>query len=252
MGRETDVDDAILAEQVHRPGPLPAGPWIMRQTWHDLMFAHWPVPRSQLRAKVPGFLDIETFDNEAWVGIAPFWLSNVTARWLPPLPWVSTFNEINLRTYVSANGVPGVYFFSLDASSVLAVQGASTFFHLPYFHASISVSDMDGRVTFSSSRTRDAAAFRASYGPATRPKHSQKGTLEYFLTERYCLYTTDSSGNGYRVDVHHRPWPLQRAEGEVQTNTIASAAGIDLPSTLPLLHFSRRLDVLTWPPHRIS
>ena len=223
----------------------------MRQTWQDLLFAHWPVTPDRLRSKVPSFLTLDTIDQRAWVSISPFRLSGVTGKGLPAVPWVSSFSEINLRTYVTLNGIPGVYFFSLDASSFIAVQGAYTFFHLPYFHAAISAGNADGCMQFASSRTRQRAEFRATYAPVTQPRYSQRGTLEYFLTERYCLYTTDTSGRGYQVDIHHRPWPLQHAEADVQANTLAAAAGLDLPSASPVLHFSRWLDVLTWAPRRI-
>jgi uncharacterized protein YqjF (DUF2071 family) len=250
---ESAVSDTgqILEHVGHRPWPLPDDPWILKQAWNDLMFAHWPVARDRLREMVPDFLQLDTFDNEAWVGITPFRLSDLSPRGVPALPWISAFNEINLRTYVVCDGIPGVFFFSLDANSSMAVGGASTMFHLPYFLADISVDDRGGQLSYESRRVRGDAAFQAKYGPAGSVFEPEPGTLEYWLTERYCLYTQDAAANAYRVEIHHRPWQLQTAEAEITMNSMADAAGIRLSSMAPLLHFARRQEVLTWSPHQL-
>jgi uncharacterized protein YqjF (DUF2071 family) len=252
-----DFNPAILDETAHRPWPMPDGPWIMTQTWHDLLFAHWPVDAGALRAKLPAGLELDQYDGRAWLGIVPFYMTNVAPRGVPALPWVSAFPELNVRTYVRVGGQAGVYFFSLDASNVLAVATARTLFHLPYFAATMSVDERaDGWITYESRRGSAGehgarAEFTGRYRPIGPPAPPQAGTLDYFLTERYCLFTVDSAGRTLRVDIHHPPWPLQPAEAELTKNTMADAAGIGLPATPPLLHFSRRQDMVGWRPMRV-
>lgn len=240
----------ILEDVSHREWPVPDEPWILKQAWNDLLFAHWPVARDRLRELVPSFLDLDIFDNEAWLSVTPFRLSDLRPRGIPALPFISSFHEINVRTYVVYKGIPGIYFFSLDANSAMAVGGASSLFHLPYFLADIRVEDDRGRLSFRSRRTRGAAAaFEAKYSPAGRFFEPERRTLDYFLTERYCLYTQDSAANAYRVEVHHAAWQLHQAEADIVVNTMADAAGLRLPSMAPLLHYARRQDVVTWSPH---
>ena len=189
------------------------------------------------------------FDNQAWLGIIPFHMTNVAPRGVPALPWVSAFPEMNVRTYVTHHGRSGVFFFSLDAANPLAVTLARTMFHLPYFNAEMHVEPEGAWVSYRSRRT-DAgavAALQARYRPTGPVQAPQPGTLEYFLTERYCLYTLDDSFHVQRLDIHHLPWPLQSAEAMFQTNTMADAAGIRLPSMAPVLHFSKRQDMVAWP-----
>ncbi len=240
----------ILEDVKNRQWPVPEEPWIVRQAWNDLLFAHWPVARDRLRELVPAFLELDAFENEAWLTITPFRLSDLSPRGVPALPWVSSFDEINVRTYVVYKGIPGIYFFSLDANSTVAVGGATTLFHLPYFLADIEVKEDRGRLAYRSRRLADTAAeFQGEYAPAGAVFEPQRGTLEYFLTERYCLYTQDAAANAYRVEIQHRPWQLQAADAHIAINTMADPAGVRLPSMAPVLHFARRQDVLTWRPH---
>lgn len=240
----------ILEDVSHREWPVPDEPWILKQAWNDLLFAHWPIARDRLRELVPSFLELDIFDNEAWLSVTPFRLSDLSPRGIPALPFISSFHEINVRTYVIYKGIPGIYFFSLDANSAMAVGGASSLFHLPYFLADIQAENDRGRLSFRSRRTRGGEAeFEAKYSPAGRFFEPERGTLDYFLTERYCLYTQDSAANAYRVEVHHAPWQLHQAEAEISVNTMADAAGLRLPSMAPLAHYARRQDVVTWPPH---
>jgi uncharacterized protein len=218
----------------------------MKQTWHDLLFAHWPLPPAMLRPLVPAQLALDLFDGHCWVGIVPFHMSGIRRRGVPPLPGLSRFPELNVRTYVTHESKPGVYFFSLDAANLLAVWAARKFYHLPYFHAEMKSEDRGGAIVYSSKRRKSAAEFRGSYRPIADVALRNKGSLEHWLTERYCLYTTHRSAV-YRGEIHHQPWPLQDAEAEFEINTVAAAAGISLPPTPPLLHFARRLDVLIWP-----
>ena len=247
-----DFDDSILDQVGHRPWPMPEAPWVMKQTWHDLLFAHWPVAASALRKHIPPEFQLDLFDNEAWLGVVPFRMTNVTPRGLPSLPWVSAFPELNVRTYVRVGDRPGVFFFSLDAGSVLAVAAARTLFNLPYYSANMTVKTVGTVVKYESTReSNDAAAFRASYEPHGQTFEAADGTLEHFLTERYCLYHHDHSGAPYRMDIHHPPWHLQSAQAHFERNSMASAAGFDVGEPV-VLHFARRQDMVAWLPSRLD
>ncbi|HXI56342.1 MAG TPA: DUF2071 domain-containing protein [Polyangia bacterium] len=243
-----------FARTDHRPWPLPTGPWVGRQTWHDLLFAHWPVPAARLRPLVPPSLEIQEHSGTSWVGLVPFRMSGVSARGLPDLPGFSAFPEMNLRLYVDADGKPGVWFVSLDAANRLAVWGARRFFHLPYFLASMDTRDDGQRIQYSSVRLGPGrrVAFRGAFGPTSPVFQSAPGTLEHFLTERYCLYTETPSGQIVRAEIHHPPWPLQAAGCDIAENSVGDAQGIPLPGPPALLHFSRRLDVVVWPLDRVG
>jgi uncharacterized protein YqjF (DUF2071 family) len=243
----------ILRDVAHRPWPLPAGPWVMTQSWHDLLFAHWPVDAEKLRVLVPERLEIDTFDGRAWVAVVPFRMTNVRLRGSPRVPWLSAFPELNVRTYVVCDGKPGVWFFSLDAGNSLAVAIARAWFHLPYFRARMLCSERNGWIEYASQRGHSGAApatVQGRYRPSAPVFLPQRGTIEYFLTERYCLYALDGSRRLIRGEIHHRPWPLQQAQGEFASNTMAESIGIALKPQ-PLLHFARRQDVLVWPPPRV-
>ena len=222
----------------------------MAQTWHDLLFAHWPIAAEALRPLVPRELPLDTFDGRSWIAIAPFHMSGIRARGVPALPGLSRFPELNVRTYVSLDGKPGVFFFSLDAASAIAVWAARAFYRLPYFHARMSVKAESDHIEYVSKRSRDTAEFRSTYQPNAPVQMRPRGSLEHWLTERYCLYTV-AERRVYRAESHHLPWPLQNAAAKFAANTMGSAAGVSLPQVPPLLHFSKRLDVLIWPLHRI-
>jgi uncharacterized protein YqjF (DUF2071 family) len=215
-------------------------------SWHDLAFLHWPVRAQTLREKIPPGLTLDTFENEAFVGIVPFHMTGVRPRGVPPLPGVSSFVELNVRTYVVAEGKPGVWFFSLDATSRLAVRGARWLFHLPYFDARMSSSRRDGFVHYRSERIHRGvpeARFAARY----RGTGSASGSeLERWLTERYCLYAANEGGRLFRGDIHHPPWPLQIGEVEIETLEMTRLLEIDFPRQPPLVHFAERLDVVGW------
>ena len=223
----------------------------MRQAWHDLLFAHWPLNPDNLRPLVPAPLELDIYDSRAWVAVTPFHMSDVRMRALPPIPGMSAFPELNVRTYVKFGGVPGVFFFSLDAASRMAVIGARATFFLPYFHAEMRAEVKGESIRYRSRRRNSPAEFRGSYRPVARPRQREKGSLEHFLTERYCLYAFTPGGKLLRADIHHLPWPLQDAEAEIEVNTMAEAAGIRLPDQPPLLHFAKRLEVLVWWPREV-
>jgi uncharacterized protein len=223
----------------------------MAQAWNDLLFAHWPIDPASLRALVPMQLPLDTFDRRCWVAVTPFHMSNVRARGVPPLPGLSRFPELNVRTYVTVGDRPGVYFFSLDAGNRAAVWAARRFYRLPYFHARMLVLGDEQGMTYDSRRYHSHAELRAGYAAAGPVQLRQPGTLEHWFTERYCLYTV-ANGNIYRAEIHHAQWPLQDADAEIESNTMASAAGIQLAKTKPLLHFAKKLQVLVWSLKRLA
>ena len=242
----------LLQQTDHRPWPCPPGPRSMTQTWYKLLFAHWPVSSAVLRPLIPDSFEIDTFDGQAWLGVVPFGMRDIRLRLLPPIPFTHTFLELNVRTYVIRDGKPGVFFFSLDAANLPAVWTARLWFNLPYFYARMSLtpgSTPDAQLHYRSERNHrnaPAASFEAHYGPTSPVFTATPQSLEYWLTERYCLYTTDRQGRPYRGEIHHLPWPLQNAEAEFQMNSLAYAHGIALPRTAPLLHYVEAIKVLVW------
>jgi uncharacterized protein YqjF (DUF2071 family) len=249
-----DFDSAVVNVVAHRPWKIPERRWVMTQTWHDLLFAHWHVPPRELSDKVPPEFELDLFDGDAWIGIVPFYMTNVAPRGIASLPWVSEFPELNVRTYVSVGGKPGVYFFSLDAGRALAVHAARALLNLPYFTATMTIAHEGGTIRYDSYRSgrQRTAAFAASYEPAGEVFTPLKGSLEYFLTERYCLYHRSHRRVPYRLEIHHRPWALQPARGELTWNGLALANGLRLPASAPLLHFSQRQDTLAWAPTALA
>jgi uncharacterized protein YqjF (DUF2071 family) len=250
---DRDFDRTILDRIDHRPWAMPDRPWVMTQTWHDLLFAHWPVDPQVLASRLPPAFELDLYNGQAWLGIVPFRMTNVAPRGVPSLPRISEFPELNVRTYVRVGDRAGVYFFSLDAGSALAARTARMLFNLPYHPASMLVTPRGNAVEYLSRRgTERSAEFNATYEPTGPSAVSSPGSLEYFLTERYCLYHADRRGTPYRLDIHHPPWPLQTAEARIHANGMASANGLATPGGPPLLHFARRLDMVAWAPSELG
>lgn len=241
-----------IARDPHRPWPAPSRPWLIAQSWRDLLFAHWRVPASTLRPMIPADLELDTIDGEAWVGVIPFRISHIAPRGVPHRVALA-FPELNVRTYVIAQDKPGVWFFSLDAASLLAVTAARGGFHLPYFWARMGIGADEEWITYRSRRRLSGrtAAFAGRYRPIGPVFRATPGSLEDWLTARYCLYAADRRGRLYRVDIQHEPWPLQIAEAEIAANSMVAAHEIVL-SGAPLLHFARGVDVVTWWPERLD
>jgi uncharacterized protein len=244
---EAPAQSRVLAETAHRAWPPPPGPWLQAQTWRDLLFAHWSLDPEVLGSAVPAELPLDTFDGRAWIAVTPFEVSGLRLRGTWPVPGLSRFAETNVRTYTTIDGKPGIYFFSLDAASRLAVVGARSTYRLPYFHARMSVQRTGGEVAYATRRTTGEAALQVRYRPTAAPFHAQPGTLEHFLTERYCLYTLDERLVIRRAEIHHPPWPLQPADADIEANTMATPLGLELAPGDALLHFSARQDVVIWP-----
>jgi uncharacterized protein len=246
----------------------------MAQTWAKLLFAHWPISQEVLRPFIPTGFEIDAFEGQSWIGVVPFAMRHVAPRYCPTVPYLSDFLELNVRTYVVKDGIAGVYFFSLDCSNPIAVYIARKAFHLPYFNAQMSLAELAGgapgngyegkgddcetnnygcEIRYESKRRASGAQFRASYRPIGPVFEAAKGSLERFLTERYCLYTTDAKGNLYRGTIHHLVWPLQRAEAELEVNTMVQAElGLKLPDCEPHLLYSSSIDTIEWALARLS
>jgi uncharacterized protein YqjF (DUF2071 family) len=224
----------------------------MTQTWHDLLFAHWPLPPEALRPLVPPELPLDTRDGAAWIGVVPFGMRDVRLRGLPGIPGASAFPEMNVRTYVTVGGKAGVWFFSLDAASLLAVMSARAAVGLPYYWARMSIERAGDQVRYESRRIGSGppAAFAAGYGPTGPARTAAPGSLDSWLTDRYCLYTV-RGGVIRRLEIDHPPWPLRPAAASFSRNEVALASGVALPDRPPLLHFADRLEVRFWAPVRI-
>jgi uncharacterized protein YqjF (DUF2071 family) len=226
-------------------------PWLMAQSWHDLLFAHWPVALDQLRRVVPQPLEIDTFDDHAWLGVVAFRLSGIHLRGLPAAPGLAGFPEVNLRTYVSLDHQPGVLFLSLHCPNRLAMAVARPWFRLPYHYAAIQLARSDSRLHFDS-RSPAGADFAATYCPSSPPCTAPSGSLDAWLTERYCYYTASPDGSVYRCDIQHRPWWLSKAQACISSNTLTQPFGLPPSEVLPLLHFAKRMDAVIWPLQRAS
>ncbi len=239
---------AGLAQTDHRPWPLPEDSWTIAQSWEELLFAHWRVDAEALRELVPSELSLDEHDGSAWLGVVPFRIKGFRLRGTLPVPFVSSFPELNVRTCVSFEKKPGIWFFSLDTSSLFAVEAARVAYRLPYFHATAALERRGGWVEYSSSRRSGERpfVFEASYGPdGGEAFEPQAGTLEHFLTERYCLYARDERGL-HRAEIHHPPWRLRPAEAEIGLNTMPPD-GIELGGEPPFWHLAERQDVVIWP-----
>ena len=224
------------------------GDWSVSMTWSDLLFAHWPFPPELVRPLIPAELELDTWDGRAWIGVVPFRMSEVRPRLVPTFGLASDFPELNVRTYVSHRGRSGVWFFSLDAASRLAVRAARWWFKLPYHHAHMTVT-REGGVRYRSRRDQHAAppaAFDALYAPEGPTFQAAEGTLDHFVTERYALFSRHPDGRiGYGA-IRHGRWPLRPAWADIRVNTMLEPLGLRLPLQPPLIHFVRRLDVVAW------
>jgi len=234
----------------HRPEGQP----IMHQDWGKLHFLHWRINEDLLRPHIPEALEIDTFGGSAWIAITPFTMWDVRAfpPLLPALPGLSAMHELNVRTYVHLDGVPGVWFFSLDTDSSIAAVAARTFFYLPYFTAEIDLEEVAGVISCDLSREDEPSAeFTATFRPGKKLPPSQPGSKEFFLSERYVLYS-ENEGELYRAQIHHQPWPLQQSTLESFSSSMIEAVGIPTPKTQPLVHYAEEVNVDIWPLESVS
>ena len=224
----------------------------MFQSWGKLLFLHWPIDATALRPLIPGGLEIDTWEGRAWVALTPFTMWGVRPRLVPALPWISRFHELNVRTYVHRDGVPGVWFFSLDAERLLPVLGARALFHLPYHHASMSLRERDGTIDYRSRRRAapKPADLHVVWRPGDALPRAEPGSLEFFLVERYCLYAARKD-RLFRARIAHVPWPLRAASLRSLRSSMMEAAGFRNPDGPPLLHAGGPVDVGIWPLERV-
>lgn len=221
----------------------------MRMTWSDLLFAHWPVEPKIVSSLLPDGVTLDTRDGRAWVGVVPFTMTNVAPRFSPSIPGVSRFLELNVRTYVSVGGKPGVWFFSLDAASRVAVRAARATFNLPYMDAQMQLKrDGGGVIHYQSKRTHrgePSADFDASYSAAGEFFQAEPGSLEHWLTARYCLYSANRKGRIFRGEIDHPPWSLAAANYTERTNTMGDSVGFDFQEK-PHLLIAKPVAVRAW------
>jgi uncharacterized protein YqjF (DUF2071 family) len=211
-------------------------PWIMQQRWEHVLFCHWRYPVEVVRSVVPEGLDIDTRDGSAWVSVVPLRLAHVHLRDLPPLPDLSHFAELNVRTYVTRNGEPGVWFLSIDAGNSACSWIGRCIFHAPYHDAEVRL-DGDGPYEFSSDRG-GGAKFDVRYEPTGDPFQPESNSLELFLSERYAMFVRTRTGRVLRGSVRHDPWVLQHAVADITVNTALEAAGLPAPANAPLTFYS--------------
>lgn len=228
-------------------------PPLMRQTWRNLLFAHWPVPPELLRPYLPARLEVDTFEGQAWLAVVPFTMSGIQPLGLPAVPGLSQLHELNVRTYATLDGVPGVWFLSLDATNALGVWAARTLFHLPYLHADISLTNTNGALEYRAKRTHagvPSATFRAVWTPGSPLPVARPGSLAHFLTERYRLYTAGPdlmegilNTTLWRGTLSHQPWQLRTAELHEWQSTVVESHGLPTPQGPPLLYAADALQV---------
>ncbi|NND99289.1 MAG: DUF2071 domain-containing protein [Pirellulaceae bacterium] len=238
-----------IAASSDRQWPLPDRNWSVRMKWHDLLFAHWPVPAERIQSTLPPGLMVDTYDAKAWVGVVPFRMTDVVPRGAFAVPWLSAFLELNVRTYVTFGGQkPGVWFYSLDAANPIAVRIARWRFNLPYMNSSMKLERDGETIDYRSTRTHrnePSADFFGTYRPVGKGYLAKPGSMEFWLTARYCMYSQDRQQNVYCGEILHPPWELQAAQCEIQQNTMLDPLGIST-DTQPILHYAHYTDVVAW------
>ncbi|MFC7686550.1 YqjF family protein [Ureibacillus sp. GCM10028918] len=243
MKEQTFVKEGSLTEKRKLTTNLP---WMMKQTWNDVLFAHYPVSRKVLEKLVPSELTLDTFYQTGWVSVVPYLTSSMHLRGLPPVPGMAAFPGFNVRTYVTLNGKPGVYFFSLTAANFLAAFSARTFFRLPYSYMDMQHKKAKELIIFESEK-KSGIQLLCNYKSISTPSKADKGSLEEWLVERYCLYTVSKKGVPFRVDIMHEPWLLEKADAEFHRNTLLSSFNIVPDHKKPILHYAKKAVVRIWP-----
>lgn len=232
----------------------PSGAPLVHQTWGKLLFLHWPVPPELLRPFIPEGLEIDTFDGAAWLAVIPFTMWGIRPRFLPALPAVSRAHELNVRTYVYTGGQPGVWFFSLDINSWPGVWAGRAGYSLPYYRADIRLEERDGEISYELRRRGGAVNGTPELEAKWRAEASfgipRPGSLEFFFTERYCLYA-ERAGRLYRARVWHRPWNLNRATLLALRSTMLTAQGLPAPDAPPLALYAAEQPTRIWLPERV-
>ena len=232
----------------------PSGFPVMRQRWSRILFLHWQVDPAPLRELLPPGLHLDLHEGAAWLGIVPFFMERVRPSFLPVVPGLSWFLELNVRTYVHDDrGVPGVWFHSLDCNQPIAVELARNLFHLPYRHAAMSCRSTGRDTEYSCQRRGTGETARFRYGPAGPARCAEPGSLEFFLAERYLLYSADKSGNLFEGRVHHAPYQLAPARCEEWSTLPAAWDGLPAPAfPPPSALWVDHVDVSVYPLRRLA
>ncbi|MCJ8008320.1 YqjF family protein [Lederbergia wuyishanensis] len=237
----------VMKETGHRPYPLPSKYWLMRQRWSDVLFMHLPIQPEKLQPYIPSPIEIDIFDGTAWLGVIVFNISGIYPRGFHNVSIRPAFPEINLRTYVKCNNKPGIYFLSLDVDDWTSYTLAKKWLHVPYYPAKISFQKNRQSFHFESVRNRESPIIcKGSYTPKSEIFFPKKMTLDHWLTERYCFFSQDQRSNMYCLDIHHQPWPLQKADAVVHTNDLFNPFHFDITNESPIFHYSQGLDALIW------
>lgn len=232
----------------------PHGCQIMRQRWSHLLFLHWPIDPKEIAKRLPQGLHVDIYDGKAWIGVVPFFMQRVRPLGLPPLPWLSWFLELNVRTYVHDDfGNPGVWFFSLDCNQPIAVEVARRFFHLPYEHSRMKAEISEHHVHYKSIRRGDSREAIFDYQLPTKPKPAVLGSLDWFLVERYALFSADSNRELHVGRVHHEPYQIEAISSGQWSALPIELDGIPIPLGPPISQLSAAiLDVELFPLRRIN
>ena len=232
----------------------PSSSAIGYQRWSELLFLHWKIDPRAIQATLPQGLFVDTYAGDAYLGLVPFFMQRIRPAWLPPLPWISWFLELNVRTYVhDAEGRPGVWFYSLDCSQPLAVALARRFFHLPYFHARMAAAHHRGVVHYECRRRAEAAPLsRYAWTPGRETGLAEPGSLAFFLVERYLLFAAERTGQLYTGRVHHAPYRLHTPELTDFSTAPARQAGFDLGGEPAPVLGAQAVDVAIFPLGRIN
>ena len=242
---ENESDHRESGRTIPRPIRAPS----MRMKWHDLLFMHWPISPNSLQPHLPSGLEIDTFDSNAWISVVPFRMTGVAPRWMPDFPWMSSFPELNVRTYVTYNGLPGVWFFSLDATNPIAVRIARAWFHLNYVDARIRLDYRDSWIRYRCLRTSKQhapAKLSVDYRPIGERYLASPGSLDYWLTARYRLFSADPQGKIYCGEIDHDSWLLRKAQAILHYNTMLEPFSYEIGKQPELIQFALRTDVVAW------
>lgn len=242
--------DQILHTTAHRSHALPPSPWLMTQRWDHLLFMHLPVSAKAVEALIPKSLELDTYEGNAWISIIPFQINDMHLRKLPPLPYLRSLLELNVRTYVKKRDRKGVYFFSLDADKLPAVLGARIF-AIPYFYAKMNNVKKDETIHYQSQRRgNQEVIFKGSYRPISEPFFPETGSLNHWLMERYFLWA-DRENSLYRGDIHHKPWAIQEAEVNIEKENMIPAIKREAILGDPIFHYVSSKRVLFWLPEKV-
>lgn len=241
----------ILRENKHRNSPMPEGPWVMTQKWEDLLFLNFPVPIDTLRAHIPSGLELDTYEGRSWLTVIPFRITDMRMRLLPPFPYIRKFLELNVRTYVKKDGIPGIYFFSLDASKLLPVLGARIT-TLPYYYAKMNMKkEGDWFHYYSKRRSLDHPVFKGKYRAVSKDFYPQSGTLNYWLTERYYLWT-NVKNILFSGGIHHQPWKIAEADARLEQEEYPPFLSNTNNEEEMLFLYASSMRVLFWPFKRVK